>query len=113
LLSNVFGVASRRPDASPASASISLRVMALALTGLSTSRHRLHFKLSAPARVSFKFTRHAKRHFVRKFSVSAKSGANSVPFKGRLRAGTYRLTATARDAFGNRAAPRHLTARLR
>jgi uncharacterized protein DUF11 len=112
VLSHAFGISSRRPDPSPASASMSVRVTPLALTGLSTSHHRFRFKLSAPARVTFTFARRAKGHLVKKFAVRAKAGTNAVRFKGRFPAGTYRVTATAHDAFGNKSKPRRLTLRL-
>jgi hypothetical protein len=130
------------PNPGNDSAAISVRVTPLALTGFASAHRRLRlgtrkprlgrrvaastrfqFKLSAPARVTLVFARQAKgRHarFVRAGAVwvNAKAGAGALRFQGRLsngkslRPGNYRVTATARDAFGNSATARRLTLRL-
>jgi len=137
VLTNSFRVSGRAADPTSANntASISVRVTPLSLTGFASAHKRfrlgtrkpratrLQFRLSAPARVTLVFARQRKgRHarFVRAgaISVNAKAGAGALRFQGRLpngkslRPGTYRVTATAKDAFGNTSKPRRLTLRL-
>jgi Domain of unknown function DUF11 len=130
------------PNSANDAATISVRVTPLSLTGFTSAHRRfrlgtrkprparrlaagtrLQFKLSAPARVTLVFARQAKgRHarFVRAgaISVNAKAGAGALRFQGRLsngkslRPGNYRVTATAKDAFGNTSKARRLTLRL-
>lgn len=130
------------PNPGNETAAISVRVTPLALSGFASAHKRfrlgtrkprlarrvavgtrLQFKLSAPARVTLVFARQVKgRHarFVRAgaLSVTAKAGAGALRFQGRLsngkslRPGNYRVTATAKDAFGNISQPGRLTLRL-
>ena len=76
----------------------------------------IRFGLSEPARVSVRFARaRAGRGFVPvhgALRLEARAGVNLVRFQGRvsprrsLRPGRHRLTITALDAAGNKAAPR-------
>jgi len=144
VLTNSFRVSGRAadPNSSDDTASISVRVTPLSLTGFASAHKRfrlgtrkprptrrvaagtrLQFRLSAPARVTLVFARQAKAphaRFVRAgaISVNSKAGARALRFRGRLsngrslRPGNYRVTATAKDSFGNTSKPRRLTLRL-
>ncbi len=78
-----------------------------AITKAHATRKKVTFNLSEAAKV-----RVTIKH-VKAFTVSAKRGANTVKFKGRvkkakLRHGRLRVTLVATDAAGNRSAPRRL-----
>jgi hypothetical protein len=85
----------------------------------------LRFTLSAPARVTFVFAkakkgkgRHVRFKTAGKLTVSSQAGANKLLFQGplsrrrKLVPGTYRVTATGKDRFGNKSKPRRVTLRI-
>ena len=77
----------------------------------------VRYSLSEPATVTFTIERRVKSRWVKlrgSFRHAGKSGSNSLSFKGRLngrklRIGSYRLVAVARDKAGNQAPPKKVT----
>ena len=70
----------------------------------------IRFRLSEPARVTLKLRPVGTGGVAKRIRLNGRSGANLVRLRGRLaktlRPGRYRVTASARDAAGNRSRPR-------
>jgi hypothetical protein len=70
----------------------------------------IRFRLSEPARVTLRLRPVGTGGVAKRIRLNGRSGANLVRLRGRLaktlRPGRYRVTASARDAAGNRARPR-------
>jgi hypothetical protein len=70
----------------------------------------IRFRLSEPARVTLRLRPVGAGGVAKRVRLNGRSGANLVRLRGRLaktlRPGRYRVTASARDAAGNRARPR-------
>jgi hypothetical protein len=70
----------------------------------------IRFRLSEPARVTLRLKPVGTGGLIKRIRLSGRAGANLVRLPRRLaktlRPGRYRVTASARDAAGNRARPR-------
>jgi plastocyanin len=76
---------------------------------LKARRKMLRFRSSEKARVSVSIRRVRRGRsalVVKRLRGTAKRGANRMRIKGRLARGRYRVVITARDAAGNRSAPK-------
>jgi len=79
------------------------------VSGLKARRRMLRFRSSEKARVSVSIRRVRRGRsalVVKRLRGTAKRGANRMRIKGRLARGRYRVVITARDAAGNRSAPK-------
>jgi hypothetical protein len=110
----------------PAStASVAPRLSGLSVAPLRRGRStKVRYTLSAPASVTFRLERRARRNGRLRFTAlpgsfrdSGEAGSNTVRFGGRLGGrrvgrGTYRLVAVARDGSGNASLPKRATLRV-
>lgn len=77
--------------------------VAPAITRLSVGRTKVRFRLSEKASVRIAIKR--RHHRAKTITRRGRAGRNAVRFR-RLRAGSYRVTVTAKDAFGNKSRTR-------
>ena len=101
-IARVSGV-TNPPPAKPKPATGKRDAKAPVITRVALRRTKVRFRLSEKAGVRIKIKRRNGK--TRTLKRNGKAGANSVRIK-RLRPGRYRVTVTAKDAAGNRSAPK-------
>jgi hypothetical protein len=102
------------PEPAPATDAPAVDAAAPTLGQVTFRRSALRLRLSEPARLVVHYTRLATRvHVVRKHTIRARQGLNTISVRRWMHPGRYRVSIVAIDAAGNASKPARLQLTVR